>query len=179
MTNRKVLFDHKWLRVVELNGWFAASEPAASKDNLTVAVLPFRKVREDNTKDTIFKNQFLSRFERNPAHMTDLLHQVSIITGACETGNPLYHAQQELKEEGGYDIPQERFRFMGEVCPMKASCSRLHLYSVRIFNKDEQVDPTGDGSIHEQKEYVSWVSRETMLAAKDPYIHTIMLRAGL
>jgi len=182
--SRKVLFDHKWLRVVELDGWFVASEPAQSKHNMAVAVLPYRVKRNKTlqlmTKSSKYtvKHEFLSRFERNPAHMTDLLPQVSIITGACETGNPLYHAKMELLEEGGYDIPEDRFESVGIVSPMKASCTKLHLYTVRIYGRDKREEPKGDGSEHEKKEYASWVSKATMIGAKDPYIHTIILRQG-
>ena len=182
---RKILFDNKWLRTVLLDGWFVASEPAQSKNNTAVAVLPYRIKREKSmklcvTKDNYnYKHEFLSRFECNPAHVIDLLHQVSIITGACETNNPLYHAKMELLEEGGYDIPEDRFKFVGIVNPMKASCTKLHLYTVRILGKDKHIIPKGDGSKYEQKEYASWVSRDTMIAAKDPYIQTIILRENL
>lgn len=169
--SRKVLFDSKWLRVVELDGWFHASEPSQSKDNKAVAVLPYR-MRKTGP-------QFLSRFELNPAHMTDLIHQVSVITGACETGNPRYHAKMELLEEGGYDIEEDRFKFLGVVNPMKASCTELYLYIVRIYNRDDREDPRGDGGNHESKEYASWVERKVMLACKDPYAHTMMLRGNL
>jgi len=169
---REVLFNHKWLRVVKLDGWFVASEPAQSKYNRAVAVLPWRKKQNSPP-------EFLSRFELNPAHMDRGTHQPSIITGACETGKPLYHAQAELYEEGGYAISQSRFKYHGYVCPLKASCTKLHLYSIRIIGRDKQVLAQGDGGEHEQKEFVDWVSREEMIYAKDPYIHTIIMRAGL
>lgn len=169
--SRKVLFDSQWLRVVELNGWFHASEPSISKDNKAVAVLPYRK-----NKNSI---QFLSRFELNPAHMTDLIHQVSVITGACETGNPRYHAKMELLEEGGYNIPEERFKFLGVVNPMKASCTQLYLYIIRIYQKDKREEAKGDGGEHESKEYADWVDRQTMINCKDPYAHTMILRGNL
>ncbi len=182
---RKVLFDHKWLRVVELDGWFVASEPAQSKHNMAVAVLPYRKKKipviggHPVELDSPYCHQFLARYELNPAHMTDLLHQPAAITGACETGKPLYHAKMELLEEGGYNIPEDRFKFQGIVSPMKASCTKLHLYTVRIYQKDEQLVAKGDGGKHEQKEYASWVDRKVMVACKDPYIHTMMLRGNL
>ena len=177
MTKRKVLFDNKWLRVVELDGWFVASEPAASKNNMAVAVLPYYYYSNPNTGK--YSYEFLSRFELNPAHMTNTKHQLSVITGACETGNPLYHAKMELLEEGGYDIPEDRFKFLGVVCPLKASSTKLHLYTVRIYGKDKQIVANGDGGEHEKKEYAQWVSREEMITCKDPYVHTIMMREGI
>lgn len=184
MPKRKVLHDTGWLRIVELNGWFHASEPSQSKDNLAVAVLPYRLRRDHETEQAAgmpvaFKPEFLSRFELNPAHMTDLLHQASVITGACETGKPRYHAKMELLEEGGYNIPEDRFRFLGVVNPMKASCTQLHLYAVRIYSRDKQQTAKGDGNNHEKKEYAAWVNRKIMLACKDPYVHTMMLRGNL
>lgn len=169
--SRKVLFDSKWLRIVELDGWFHASEPSRSQHNMAVAVLPYRKKKSGI--------EFLARFELNPAHMTDSKHQASIITGACETGVPLYHARQELIEEAGYDIPAERFQPQGIVSPLKASATKLHLYSVRIIGKDKRQEYHGDGGEHESREFAQWVHRETMIWAKDPYIQTIMMRAGL
>ena len=167
-TSRKVLYENKWLRTVELNNWYIASECPATKENKMVAVLPFKKY--NNT------NLFLARFELNPAHMIDNNHQVSIITGACETGNILYHAQQELLEEGGYHIPKQRFNYHGIVNPLKSSCIQMYLYSVEIFDNDKQYECKGDGSLNESKEYSRWVSHPTMINAKDPYIHSIMLR---
>ena len=165
----KTLFENKWIEVVELNGWFTATKPVQSKDNKTVAVLPYR------IKDN--KKEFISRFELNPAHLDgEMNHQVSIITGACETGDPLFHARMELREEAGYEIPEDRFMFHGIVRTSKTSMSKMHLYSVKINESDEQLAYSGDGSGNEAKEYAEWVSYLDMLTAKDPYIHTIMLR---
>ena len=169
--SRKVLWQNKWLRVVELNGWFTAHEPVNSKNNLAVAVLPY--------KITLKGKMYLSRYELNPAHMTahgTIYHQPSIITGACETGSPIYHAQQELLEEAGYKIPANRFKWCGIVSPSKTSCTRMHLFSVRILGRDKRQEYTGDGSGNEAKEYADWVDAETMKWAKDPYIQTIMMR---
>jgi 8-oxo-dGTP pyrophosphatase MutT (NUDIX family) len=176
---RKVLFKSTHLNVVELDGWFYATEPANSEDNLAVAVLPWR----------IHKGakEFLARFELNPAHLlctghikcTDTPHQVSIITGACETGDALYHAQHELIEEAGYYIDKSRFESCGVVSPIKSSCTKLCLYTVRIKRTDTQLDYRGDGLGNESREFAEWVDRSVMIKAKDPYIHTIMLRAGL
>jgi len=173
--HRKVLFKNRWLTVVELDNWFIATEPTRSKNNMAVAVLPYKKVKTSKH----YENKFLSRFELNPAHMTSLSHQASIITGACETGDPLYHAKMELLEEGGYNIPEDRFKFLGIVSPIKTSRTRLYLYTVQIYRTDIQSAIQGDGGTHEQKEYAKWIDRNQMIAAKDPYIHTIMLRAKL
>lgn len=167
---REVLFNNKWLRVVKLDGWFIASEAAQCINDIAVAVLPYRKDRYGTI-------EYLSRFELNPAHLDEPgKHQVSIITGACETGESLYHAKMEVLEETGYDISEDRFIPHGIVCPNKTSTTKLHLFSVRILAKDKQNDYTGDGSNNEAKEYADWVSYDTMLQAKDPYIHTIMMR---
>ena len=177
---RKVLFKNPWLTVVELDDWFIATEPTQSKGNRAVAVLPYREVSAPpNATSWQHRNEFLARFELNPAHMTGLSHQTSIITGACETGNPLHHAKAELLEEGGYDIPEDRFVFLGIVSPIKTSCTKLHLYAVQIYLGDKQVPAQGDGGVHDRKEYAEWVSKDTMIAAKDPYIHTIIMRAKL
>lgn len=165
---REVLFKNKWLRVVRLDDWFVASEPTQSKNNIAVAVLPYRKIGG--------VIEYLSRFELNPAHMTDKKHQMSIITGACETGNPLYHAKMEVLEEAGYDIPEERFKSHGIVTPLKASATKLHLFSVRVYKKDKRGKYEGDGSKNESREYADWVSYDDIIWAKDPYIHTIMIR---
>lgn len=167
--SRKVLFNNKWLSVVLLDNWFVASEPSASKYSMAVAVLPYRLKKTGV--------EFLARMERNPAHAAfPYFPQISIITGACETGNPLRHAQAELLEEGGYDIRTDRLLHCGVVSPLKTSCTRLHLYSVRILSRDKQTAPTGDGSKHERHDYAEWHSYQDMVWAKDPYIQTIILR---
>ena len=166
-----MIFDNKWLRVVKLNGWFISCEPGTSKDNKAVAVLPYRR---DEYGDPV---EFLSRIELNPAHMVkDEEHQISIITGACETGDALYHARMELIEEGGYDIPEDRFEFLGIVNPQKSSSTRLYLYAVEITDEDIQGFYEGDGSYNESKEYCEWICSTIMIIAKDPYIQTIILR---
>lgn len=169
--SREILFDNKWVRVVKLNGWFVSTEPAASKDNKAVAVLPYKR---DEFGDPM---EFLSRLELNPAHMEDeTSQQISIITGVCETGDALYHARMELLEEGGYNIPEERFEFLGVVNPQKASCTKLHLYAVEIKEDDIQGTYEGDGSENEAKEDCAWLCSTLMITAKDPYIQSIMLR---
>lgn len=171
MKTREILFEDKWLRVVKLNGWFVASEPTQSKDNMAVAVLPYKLDEEGDAC------QYLSRLELNPAHMEEEdKHQISVITGACETGNPLYHAKMELLEEGGYDIPESRFNFVGMVNPMKASCTKLYLYVVEIEDTDIQGAYEGDGSDNESREDCAWFAPPLMITAKDPYIQTMIMR---
>jgi 8-oxo-dGTP pyrophosphatase MutT (NUDIX family) len=166
---RQVLFENKWMSVVLLDGWFVASEPSASKDNMAVAVLPYR-VKGGRI-------EYLARMEKNPAHITAPdIPQMSIITGACETGKPLYHAKTELLEEGGYDISESRFIPCGIVNPLKGSCTRMFLYGIRIYPRDRQTEPEGDGGGHEQTESAAWQTHNEMLWAKDPYIQTIMMR---
>lgn len=175
---KTTLYRANFIHVVKLNGWFEAVEHANCKNNISVAVLPYR-LRKTGI-------EFLSRFELNPAHLqsdfihcADTPHQVSIITGACETGNSLYHAKHELLEEGGYDISESRFKYVGHVAPAKSSCTTMHLYVVRIISSDRRCLYAGDGTQNEKREFSEWVTRDVMIAAKDPYIHTIILREGL
>lgn len=170
MTEKKLLFENKWLNVYELAGWFVASSPARSKDHKAVAVLPYI-VDEDGDPVT-----FLARLEYNPAHgATKDCLDVSIITGACETGDQLHHAKMELLEESGYDIEEDRFEHMGMVRLGKADMTEMHLYAVEITAYDIQGDQIPDGD-NESVEDVMWVSAPVMLTSKDPYTQTIMLR---
>jgi 8-oxo-dGTP pyrophosphatase MutT (NUDIX family) len=168
---KQILFSNKWINVLKLDDWFVATEPATCYENTAVAVLPWRNNKQAE------KKQYLARFELNPAHLEkENEHQLSIITGACETENILFHAQQELIEEAGYHIAQKRFEFHGVVRPLKTSVTEMCLFSIEIKETDIQQEYHGDGTENEKKEFVKWVSYEDLIGAKDPYIHTILLR---
>jgi len=167
---KQILFNNKWINVIEINNWFIATEPTSCYKSRSVAVLPYRTVKFNCL-------EYLARFELNPAHLEkEGEHQLSIITGVCETKDTLYHAQQELKEEAGYSLAQKRFEFLGIVRPLKTSTTKMYLYTVEIKETDQQQKYHGDGTENEKKEFAKWVSEIELINAKDPYIHTILFR---
>jgi hypothetical protein len=165
---RKTLFKNDWVSTVLLNGWYIATEESRCPGNNLVAVLPWRLKSGER--------QYLARFEENLAHGGEDNYPTSIITGGCETKDILHHAQDELLEEGGYNIERHRFIPLGTCHPLKSSFAVMNLFTVRIINTDKRVRAEGDGTLGEKGAWCSWVGHGTLIWAKDPYIHTILVR---
>ena len=76
---KKVLFENRWMNVVELDNWYVCTDEVRTSNNNFVCVLPFR-----HTHDGV---EFLMRYEHNPAHGNKPgVMGLSCITGQCETG---------------------------------------------------------------------------------------------
>ena len=165
---KKILFKNKWINVIELDDWYICTDEVRTKNNDFVCVLPFYKV-------TPSRKEYLLRMEHNPAHESTGM-TLSAITGQCETGVIKYHAQQELKEEGGYTVPISRLIYLGECSPFKSSMAKMHLFTVQIHKTDVAHDASGDGTRGEAGSFPIWQDKIGLIQCKDPYIHTALVR---
>lgn len=178
---KKVLYNNKWINLVELDNWYVCTDEVRTKNNNFVCVLPYAYAHNYAIgMDKMMPSIYLLRKEYNPAHdKYNLgLHRLglSCITGQCETGSIKYHAVQELKEEGGYTIPADRFIYLGSCMPLKSSMANMHLFAVCIDTTDVPHKATGDGTKGEENAHPIWETKSTLLQCKDPYIHTAFLR---
>jgi len=156
--------------MVELDGWYVCTDEVRTKNNDFVFVLPYiRKTQE-------LPHEYLLRVEYNPAHSN--MKEISCITGQCESGILRYHAQMELKEEGGYTVAPSRFQYLGSCNPLKSSMAKIHMFAVQIKKTDRQHPANGDGTFGEEGAYPLWCQRisSTVLMCKDPYLHTAQAR---
>jgi hypothetical protein len=169
----KTLFSNKWTSVKEItldNGAqyvYASAEWCGSEG---VAVLGYRSI------ETLEKFEILGRYEICPSH-SELPELCSITGGMDKEGeSPVFTAKRELIEEGGYDVPVEKFVYLGTVRPSKASDNTTHLFVVNLDGAKE-VEAIGDGTLGEEGAYCSWIDVHEMANAKDPLLHTMFLRA--
>jgi hypothetical protein len=166
--HKKILYENKWINLVKLNDWYVCTDEVRTDNNNFVCVLPYATIKGRRL-------EYLLRMEKNPAHHpTKPL--ISAITGQCETGIVRYHAQMELKEEGGYSVPASRLIYLGDCNPFKSSMAKMHLFVAPIYKTDVPHKAEGDGTFGEQGSYPLWVEKICLLACKDPYIQTTLVR---
>jgi len=165
---KEILYANKWINVIKLDDWYVCTDEVRTKNNDFVCVLPYTITNSGIKK-------YLLRMEHNPAHQ-EKGNVLSVITGQCETGVVLYHAEQELKEEGGYTIESSRFISLGTCMPLKSSMAKMNMFAVQIFSNDIPHEAKGDGTIGENNSYPIWTDRTNVLECKDPYAQSALLR---
>src|SRR5690606_37557531 len=135
-------------------------------DSEGVAVLPYRL--KHNYLD-VKTPEFLGKYEVCPSDSEEL--ELRAITGGRSKGEShAFVARKKWIEEGGYEVPVEKFTYLGEVLPLKSSDKRMHLFTVDIdsFNQKE-VDIKEDGS------HTEFISVEKLSSAKDSLLHAMFI----
>jgi len=168
---KEILYENRWMNMVKLEGWYVCTDEVRTMNNDFVFVLPYLKKVQDPAP-----HEYLLRVEYNPAHSE--YKETSCITGQCESGVVRYHAQMELKEEGGYTVPMKRLQYLGHCNPFKSSMAKIHMFAIEIKKTDKQHEASGDGTAGEEGAYPIWVPRDgnEILMCKDPYVHTAIMR---
>lgn len=173
------LFDNKWLSVLEKhmdNGGRYVYSTAKWCNSQGVAILPFR-MKLKLVGWNYYEPEFLGRYEICPAH-SDLVELCSITGGMDKPyEDTITTAHRELIEEGGYDVPIENIVSLGTVRPSKSSDSLMHLFAVNLDEGAKEVTAVGDGTLGEEGSYCSWITEQQLVEAKDPLLHTMLLRA--
>jgi 8-oxo-dGTP pyrophosphatase MutT (NUDIX family) len=87
--------------------------------------------------------------ENNP-HFPEKSY-TGLIMGTVESEDPslLARAKQEAKEEGGYEVENDRWDFLGEIYTSKLFPESIYCYSADITGLSGE-KPMGDGSVHEK-----------------------------
>lgn len=100
-----------------------------------ISILPFKYDKE------LDKYQLLLRNEVTPC-WSGIEHNVSTITGGVENNDPDQTAIDELKEEAGYVIDNNKLIYLGWCFGIKSSDSIYYLYSCDLSNaKETEIDP--------------------------------------
>lgn len=172
MMNRKVLYDTKWLQLLELSdpeigveGYICSHAEWAN--GRAVAVLPYRS--------TPHSDQLLVRHELVPCWSSEL--SPCSITGGMdvEGESPLACAMRELEEETGYTCADEsKWDYLGKSYLNKASTTTLDLYAVDLTGL-EPGEIQGDGTSLEEKATCEWVDDITDFS-RDPLLEAMVYR---
>jgi hypothetical protein len=154
------------------DGWHVYSH-AKWINGIAVAILGFRRIHSG--KDYF---QYLGRYENIPTRSSEPI--LCSITGGYDNGHKyslLQCALNELREEGGYDAPDEAVMDLGQVFPSKSSDTIQHLFAVDLDHSGVTMcHATTDGTRGEFGSYAKWISEDDMVDSSDPLNHTMMLR---
>lgn len=170
MANDKVLFENKWVSVIERtlgNGikWVFGRHTWCNSQG--IVILPFRRL-----DDSI---RFLGRVEICPAH-SDEPALCAIAGGLDKDGElPGEAAQRELVEEAGYTVNISDIIPLGSARPSKGTDTTMYLFAVDVSNVTPG-KPTGDGSLIEQLASTKWINRGEAVFSKDPLLSTMVAR---
>jgi len=175
MSYTEKLFESKWLSVIKKTMQNGSSYIYSSADwcgSNGVAILPYRVPKNGFLGDF----EYLGRLEICPAH-SDVIELCSITGGMDKEGEQaITTAWRELIEEGGYEVPIENIIRLGTVRPSKASESTMHLFAVDVDMGGKVVEAVGDGTLGEEGAFCEWVTKEQLIFAKDPLLHTMIQR---
>lgn len=160
----KILYEGKWISVIERDGWYQFSRGTTSDG--VVYILVFRK----NSRTPV-----LGRYEICPAH-GDKSPVLTSITGGVKAGrNPAAVAIEEIKEEAGYTVCQTDLVDLGKTNLTKSCDTIGHLYAVDVTGLPRG-DALGDGSEGEKESYCDWVSFGSTVLCKCPVMCTLVAR---
>lgn len=168
-TSIETLYENKWIEVrektIDGKGKYVYSHSNWCNGQ-GVAVLAYR------INDGV---EFLGRYENCPAHSEDF--DLCSITGGMDKvdESAVETAQRELLEEGGYDVPIEKFNYLGQVFPSKQSDNIQHLFIVDITGI-EQGEIVGDGTFGEEGAYVEWIDNAKLAESHDPLLQAMYVK---
>jgi 8-oxo-dGTP pyrophosphatase MutT (NUDIX family) len=167
--NETVLFENKWIQVVDRDGYTMYRLPWC-KNGLGVAILPFKKFKTMGPYGEIVQETlYLGRFEVCPAHSPHI--KLTAITGGMdkEGESPLMCAVRELEEEAGVRLKDTNAVInLGYSFDSKMSDHETVLYAVDMDKANyELVHATGDGSKWEENAYARWVTEEQCILASE------------
>jgi 8-oxo-dGTP pyrophosphatase MutT (NUDIX family) len=161
---RNILFETKWLQVLELkdpengiNGYVCTH--AVWMNGKAISVLPYRVIvgQDEDGKLTSWR-EYLLRQEITPPWGAE--PNLSSITGGMDVEGEyaLDCAMRELHEEGGYIVGRDKEHLwvdLGTVHMGKASTTLIYLFAVDL-TAEGSVDAPGDGTELEAKAHCEW-----------------------
>jgi 8-oxo-dGTP pyrophosphatase MutT (NUDIX family) len=167
MKNYKVLHDNDDFSVIELDGIVGTKMKYTS-----VAIMPYT-VDEHGMVDKI---GLLKEF--NPFREDDYCH--TLITGTIEYDDDalLFTASRELKEEGGFTVPETetaRWIFLGTFFPYKDSDRQVPAFAVDVTGLSQE-EPTTDGSEKEKKSSLEFLPTNQIMITDETLALAAFLR---
>ena len=103
---------------------------------------------------------------------------LSLITGTCEDEDPDYlqTAKRELKEESGYDVPDNnKWYFLGTVTASKMVDAEHPCFGVDVTGLEKDITTT-DGSESEKLSEFIFIPANDVVKAKDVFIPGLFLK---
>jgi len=158
------LFENKWISLREkiTDEYSYTYSHEIRCDGQIVSVLPYRKSPLDG------RIEFLLRSEFTPCWQDE--NVISSITGGVENNDPLYTAQLELMEEGGYRIELEKLVSLGTIYGIKSSDTVYHLYTCDLTNYEFDKNNITNTDL-ESKAHCFWATHHELLQSKDPFVY--------
>jgi len=156
----KVLFENKWISVIERDGWYTLSHQPTGPEGVAVFVYDSKR------------NKALARYEHCPAHCKPEEFYITAITGSMdkEGKSPLDIAVMELEEEAGLITTPGSLVSLGTCLPMKSSDYKQHLFALDYDSSLPLLKPSGDGTEGEEGAYVEWVSLPELVFCSAPSV---------
>jgi hypothetical protein len=165
MSKEKVLFSTKKFDVIERD-----NKPGIVSKVETVMLLPF--ITDDNGLPLmlgVLKERNLFR---------EGGYALTLITGTCEEEDPDYlqTSKRELKEESGYDIPDNnRWYFLGTVTATKFVEKEYPCFAIDVTGI-ERGKPQTDGSEQEALSSFHFIPANDVVKSKDVFIPALFLK---
>jgi len=103
---------------------------------------------------------------------------LSLITGTCEDEDPDYlqTAKRELKEESGYDVPDNnKWYFLGTVTATKFVDKEYPCFAIDVTGI-EKGEPETDGSEQEALSSFHFIPANDVVKSKDVFIPALFLK---
>jgi 8-oxo-dGTP pyrophosphatase MutT (NUDIX family) len=158
MKNYKTLKEFEKFDIVDVDG-----HVGMKLKTMSVAVMPF----------TIDENGMIDKIgllkEYNPFREGDFSH--TLITGTIdyEDDSLLYTAKRELKEEGGYEVPDnnnERWIYLGNFFPYKDSDRQVPTFAVDVTGI-EAGEPQTDGTKKEELSKLEMIPSNNIMITEE------------
>jgi len=158
MKNYKTLKEFEKFDIVDVEG-----HVGMKLKTMSVAVMPF----------TIDDNGMIDKIgllkEYNPFREGDFSH--TLITGTIdyEDDSLLYTAKRELKEEGGYEVPDNenlRWIYLGNFFPYKDSDRQVPTFAVDVTGVEPQ-EPQTDGTKKEELSKLEMIPSNNIMITEE------------
>jgi hypothetical protein len=167
MKQYKTLFSDRWFDVVDVEG-----QIGLKNKHMSVGVLPYR-VDEHGLISEIGLLHELNYFREGN-------YSDTLITGTIEYEDDslILTAVRELKEEGGFELPEdntERWIFLGPIYLYKNSDQMVPVFAVDVTGI-EQKDASGDGSDKENQSYLKMVPVSDGISSDESLVLSSFIR---
>jgi len=165
--NEEILYSSKWFDVIQVK-----DQKGFRMKKMTVAVLPFRT----NENGLITEIGILHELN----YLRDGNYCDTLITGTVEYEDDslLLTAIRELKEEGGFSLPEdssERWIFLGPVYPYKDSDYMIPTFAVDVTGLTQE-EALGDGSEKEEKSELLMIDVSEGISSNEAIVLAAFLR---
>jgi 8-oxo-dGTP pyrophosphatase MutT (NUDIX family) len=167
MKQHKILYTDKWFDVVDLEG-----HVGLKNKHMSVAVLPYTTDSNGLIAEIGLLHEF-NRFRENDYCDT-------LITGTIdyEDDSLFFTAVRELREEGGFTLPEDatdRWIFLGPIYVSKNSDQIIPVFAVDVTGLPQQ-ETTGDGSEKELKSRLEMVGVGNGIASDESLVLAAFVR---